>query len=98
MSGQLLVMAVLAAFYPVALAIAGCDIAVPVGLFTGLAVFIPYVGFTAALALALVAAQFAFGQLFCFFCVLLAFPASAILATVLRELRRRYLASALCNN
>jgi predicted PurR-regulated permease PerM len=48
--------------------------------------------------LALLAAQLAFGQLFGFFCVLLALPASAILATVLRELRRRYLARALCNN
>ncbi|CAN0628605.1 protein of unknown function [Burkholderia multivorans] len=40
----------------------------------------------------------AFGQLFGFFGVLLALPVSAILATVLRHLRRRYLASALYNN
>lgn len=140
--GQLLVMGVLATFYPIALTIAGFEIALPVGLFTGLAVFIPYVGFATGLALALLAAllQFgswygvgavvvvysigqilesfiltprlvgeriglhplavifallAFGQLFGFFGVLLALPASAILATGLRELRGRYLASAL---
>jgi predicted PurR-regulated permease PerM len=40
-------------------------------------------------------ALLAFGQLFGFFGVLLALPASAILATGLRELRGRYLASAL---
>jgi predicted PurR-regulated permease PerM len=140
--GQMLVMGVLAAFYPIALTIAGFEIALPVGVFTGLAVFIPYVGFATGLALALLAAllQFgnsygfgavavvygigqilesffltprligeriglhplavifallAFGQLFGFFGVLLALPVSAILATALRELRRRYLASAL---
>lgn len=140
--GQLLVMVVLAAFYPIALTLAGFEIALPLGLFTGLAVFIPYVGFAVGLALALLAAalQFgdlygigavavvyglgqilenvfltprligeriglhplavifallAFGHLFGFFGVLLALPASAILAAALRELRHRYLASAL---
>ncbi len=140
--GQLLVMVVLAAFYPIALTLAGFEIALPLGLFTGLAVFIPYVGFAAGLALAMLAAvlQFgdlygigavavvyglgqilenvfltprligeriglhplavifallAFGHLFGFFGVLLALPASAILAAALRALRHRYLASAL---
>jgi len=139
--GQLLVMLALAAFYPIALAIAGFGVALPVGIFTGLAVFIPYVGFASGLALALLGAllQFgnwygvgavivvygigqaiesavltprligeriglhplavifallAFGQLFGFFGVLLALPVSAIIATALRELRRRYIASA----
>ncbi|WP_128598222.1 AI-2E family transporter [Paraburkholderia kirstenboschensis] len=140
--GQLLVMGVLAVFYPIALTLAGLDIALPIGLFTGLAVFIPYVGFAVGLALALLAAllQFggwygigavaavygvgqvlessflvpklvgdriglhplavifallAFGQLFGFFGVLLALPVSAILAALLGDLRRRYVASAL---
>ncbi|MFL9965189.1 AI-2E family transporter [Paraburkholderia sediminicola] len=140
--GQLLVMAVLAAFYPTALMIAGFEIALPVGLLTALAVFIPYVGFATGLAFALLAAllQFgdwygfgavivvygigqilenvvltprlvgeriglhplavifallAFGRLFGFFGVLLALPVSAIFASALRELRRRYVASAL---
>jgi len=54
--GQLLVMCVLAVFYPIALTLAGLDIALPIGLFTGFAVFIPYVGFALGLALALLAA------------------------------------------
>jgi predicted PurR-regulated permease PerM len=140
--GQLLVIAVLAMFYPTALMIAGLDMALPVGLFSALAVFVPYIGFATGLAFALLAAllQFgdwyglgvvvvvygagqilesfvlmprlvgeriglhplavifallAFGRLFGFFGVLLALPVSAILASALRELRRRYLTSAL---
>jgi predicted PurR-regulated permease PerM len=140
--GQLLVIAVLAMFYPTALMIAGLDMALPVGLFSALAVFVPYIGFATGLAFALLAAllQFgdwyglgvvvavygvgqilesfvltprlvgeriglhplavifallAFGRLFGFFGVLLALPVSAILASALRELRCRYLASAL---
>jgi predicted PurR-regulated permease PerM len=140
--GQVLVVAILAVFYPAALVLAGLDIALPVGLLTALAVFIPYIGFATALALALLAAclQFgdwygigavvvvyatgqilesvvltprlvgeriglhplavilallAFGKLFGFLGVLLALPASAVFALVLRELRRRYLRSSL---
>ncbi|MEX3858132.1 AI-2E family transporter [Paraburkholderia sp. BR10923] len=139
--GQLLVVAILAAFYPVALSLAGLAIALPIGLLTAFAVFIPYVGFATALTMALLAAllQFhdwyglgavitvygvgqilesailtprlvgeriglhplavifsllAFGKLFGFFGVLLALPASAVFASALRELRRRYLTSA----
>ena len=54
--GQLLVMLVLATYYSVALAIAGFDVALPVGLLTGLLVFIPYIGFGIGLLLAVVAA------------------------------------------
>ena len=43
--GQLLVMLILAAFYSVALALFGFDLALPVGVFTGLAIFIPYLGY-----------------------------------------------------
>ena len=43
--GQLLVMLIMAAFYSVGLALFGFDLAVPVGVFTGLAIFIPYLGF-----------------------------------------------------
>jgi predicted PurR-regulated permease PerM len=143
--GQLLVMGILAVYYTVALTIAGFEVAVPVGVFTGLAVLIPYLGYATGLVLALVAAllQFgdwyglgavaiiygvgqvlegffltprlvgeriglhplavifallAFGQLFGFFGVLLALPASAIVSIALRELRRSYLASALYKN
>jgi predicted PurR-regulated permease PerM len=52
--GQLLVMVALAVFYSVGLALFGFDLAVPVGVFTGLAVFIPYVGFGLGLVLALI--------------------------------------------
>lgn len=143
--GQLLVMAILAAWYAITLSIAGFEVALPVGIFTGLAVLIPYLGYATGLVLALVAAllQFgnwyglgavaivygigqilegfiltprlvgeriglhplavifallAFGQLFGFFGVLLALPASAILSIALRELRRSYLDSALYKN
>jgi predicted PurR-regulated permease PerM len=52
--GQLLVMVVLAVYYSAGLALFGFDLAVPVGVFTGLAVFIPYVGFGLGLVLALI--------------------------------------------
>lgn len=51
--GQLLVMLILAFYYSAALAIAGFNLALPVGIFTGLAVFVPYVGFGLGLVLAL---------------------------------------------
>jgi len=51
--GQLLVMLILAFYYSAGLAIAGFKLALPVGIFTGLAVFVPYVGFGLGLLLAL---------------------------------------------
>jgi predicted PurR-regulated permease PerM len=54
--GQLLVMLVLAVYYSTALAIAGFDVALPVGIITGLLVFIPYLGFGLGLILALISA------------------------------------------
>jgi predicted PurR-regulated permease PerM len=51
--GQLLVMLVLAAFYSIGLGLFGFDLALPVGVFTGLAVAVPYVGFGLGLVLAL---------------------------------------------
>jgi predicted PurR-regulated permease PerM len=59
--GQLMVMGVLAVYYSIALAIAGFDLALPVGVFTGLAIFIPYLGFGLGLALALLAGVLQFG-------------------------------------
>lgn len=53
--GQLLVMAALGVYYAVALSVFGLDLAIPIGVFTGLAVFVPYVGFALGLTLALVA-------------------------------------------
>jgi predicted PurR-regulated permease PerM len=138
--GQLAVMLVLCIYYSVGLGIAGFDVALPVGIITGLLVFIPYIGFSLGLGLALVAAvlqfdglhgliavavvygigQFiegffltprlvgeriglhpltvifallAFGQLFGFVGILLALPASAVLAVGLKHLRNQYLNS-----
>jgi predicted PurR-regulated permease PerM len=62
--GQLLVMLALAVFYAVGLRLFGLDLALPIGVFTGLAVFVPYLGFGLGLVLALLAGllQFASGQ------------------------------------
>lgn len=138
--GQLAVMLLLALYYGLGLWLAGLEFALPVGLLTGLLIFIPYVGFASGLLLALLAAllQFqgpglvlavalvygggqilesvvltpwlvgeriglhpvavifalmAFGQLFGFFGILIALPASAALLVGLRELQRHYKAS-----
>jgi predicted PurR-regulated permease PerM len=53
--GQLLVMGILALYYSVALALFGLDLALPIGVFTGLAIFVPYLGFGLGLILALMA-------------------------------------------
>lgn len=62
--GQLLVMLCLAVFYAGGLSLFGLDLALPIGIFTGLAVFVPYLGFGLGLVLALLAGllQFASGQ------------------------------------
>ncbi|HEX8955951.1 MAG TPA: AI-2E family transporter [Burkholderiaceae bacterium] len=58
--GQLTVMLVLAAYYSVALTLCDFDVALPVGMITGLLVFIPYLGFGLGLILALIAAVLQF--------------------------------------
>jgi predicted PurR-regulated permease PerM len=60
--GQLLVMMVLALYYSAALALAGFEVALPVGILTGLLVFIPYLGFGLGLLLALTAATLQFSD------------------------------------
>jgi predicted PurR-regulated permease PerM len=138
--GQLSVMLVMSAYYSIALGFTGLDFYLPVGILTGVLVFIPYVGSFMGLLLATLAgliqfgptmglvwvlvafgigqavegmavtpllvgkriglhpvavifALLAFGQLFGFFGVLLALPASAALLVGLRHLRARYIAS-----
>ena len=54
--GQLLVMLVLAGYYSSALTVAGFSVALPVGILTGLLVFIPYIGFGFGLCLAVIGA------------------------------------------
>jgi predicted PurR-regulated permease PerM len=142
--GQLSVMLLMSVYYSVGLWIAGLEFALPVGIVTGLLVFVPYVGMIVGLVLATLAAlmQFsgmmglvwvwvvfgigqllegmlvtpwlvgdriglhpvvvifsllAFGQLFGFFGVLLALPASAALLVSLRHVRQRYLTSGVYN-
>ncbi|MCK9213822.1 MAG: AI-2E family transporter [Rhodoferax sp.] len=53
--GQLLVMVLLAVYYSVGLALFDLDMALPIGVFTGLAVAIPYLGFGLGLILATLA-------------------------------------------
>ena len=138
--GQLSVMLLMSVFYVVGLWLAGLNFALPVGLITGLLVFIPYLGSGTGLILGTVAAvmQFpsmngvfmvwtvfgvgqllegfvvtpwlvgdriglhpvavifallAFGQVFGFFGVLLALPASAAMLVGLRHMQRNYQAS-----
>lgn len=138
--GQLAVILVMGAFYTIGLWLTGLDFFLPVGIITGVLVFVPYVGVLTGFLLATLAAlmQFgpaagllwvwvvfaaghtlesmlmtpslvghriglhpvavifallAFGQLFGFFGVLLALPASAALLVGLRHLHRRYYAS-----
>lgn len=58
--GQLLVMGVLAVFYTVGLALVGLKLALPIGVFTGLAVFVPYLGFGLGMIMGLLAAVLQF--------------------------------------
>lgn len=53
--GQLLVMLALSVYYSVGLSLFGLDLALPIGVFTGLAVFVPYLGFGVGLILATLA-------------------------------------------
>ena len=61
--GQLLVMLVMAVFYSVGLAMTGFDLALPIGVFTGLAICVPYLGYGLGLVLALLAAALQFATL-----------------------------------
>ncbi|MEO6928190.1 MAG: AI-2E family transporter [Casimicrobiaceae bacterium] len=54
--GQLSVMVVLALYYSIALSVVGLEHALPIGILTGLLVFIPYVGFGLGLTLGMIAA------------------------------------------
>jgi len=60
--GQLLVMLLLAVYYSVGLKLFGLDLALPIGVFTGLAVFVPYLGFGLGLLLAICAGLLQFAS------------------------------------
>jgi len=140
--GQIAVMVLMSVLYVLGLWLAGLEFALPIGIITGMLVFVPYVGMLTGLLLATVVAlmQFpgvsgvipvwivfgigqalegtlvtpllvgkriglhpvavifallAFGQLFGFFGVLLALPASAALLVGLRHLGAQYRNSSL---
>ena len=61
--GQLLVMLILAAYYSIGLALFGLDLALPIGVFTGLAMFVPYIGFGLGLLLAVLAGLLQFASI-----------------------------------
>jgi predicted PurR-regulated permease PerM len=61
--GQLLVMLALSVFYAAGLMAFGLDLAIPIGVFTGLAVCVPYLGFGLGLMLALLAGILQFASL-----------------------------------
>jgi predicted PurR-regulated permease PerM len=60
--GQLLVMMILAVYFSVGLALFGLDLALPIGVFTGLAIFVPYLGFGVGMVLALLAGLLEFAS------------------------------------
>jgi len=140
--GQIAVMLLMSLLYVAGLWLAGLEFALPIGIITGMLVFVPYVGMLTGLVLATLVAlmQFpsaggvipvwivfgigqalegmlvtpllvgkriglhplavifallAFGQIFGFFGILLALPASAALLVALRHLGSRYLDSSL---
>lgn len=59
--GQVLVMLLLAVYYSVGLALFGFELALPIGVFTGLAICVPYLGYGLGLLLALLAGLLQFG-------------------------------------
>jgi len=77
--GQLTVMLVLAAYYSVALTVARFDTSLPIGILTGLLIFIPYVGFTIGLLLAVFAAALQFGNTYGFAAVAIIYGVGQVL-------------------
>jgi predicted PurR-regulated permease PerM len=77
--GQILVMLILSIFYAIGLSLFGLDLALPIGVFTGLAVCVPYIGFGIGLLLALLAGLLQFFSLKAFVMVALVFGAGQLL-------------------
>jgi predicted PurR-regulated permease PerM len=77
--GQLSVMLALAIYYSLALRLCGLELALPIGVFTGLAIFIPYLGFGLGLLLALLAAVLQFEPLQALGVVALVYGAGQVL-------------------
>jgi len=77
--GQLLLVQALLDFNAIALALAGFELALPLGVFTGLAIFIPYLGFGLGAALALLAGVLQFASLYGAGAVLLIYGVGQVL-------------------
>ena len=77
--GQLSVMGILAVYYSVGLSCFGLDSALPIGVFTGLAVFVPYVGFGVGLLLASLAGLLHFELMQAVLMVLVVYGAGQLL-------------------
>jgi predicted PurR-regulated permease PerM len=77
--GQLTVMLIMAAYYSVALTVARFDTSLPIGLLTGLLIFIPYVGFTVGLLLAVFAAALQFGNTYGFVAIAIIYGLGQVL-------------------
>lgn len=77
--GQLLVMGILALLYSVGLSLAGLDLALPIGIFTGIAAFVPYLGFGVGFILGVFAAFLQFQDLQSVLMVILVFAAVQML-------------------
>ena len=77
--GQLLVMLILAAYYSIGLALFRFDLALPVGVFTGLVIFVPYLGFGLGLILALLAGALQFGNLYALIAVAVVYGVGQVL-------------------
>ena len=77
--GQLLVMLAMAVFYTLGMLLFGLDLALPIGIFTGLAMFVPYLGFGIGLLLALFAALLQFASAKAFIMILVVFGTGQLL-------------------
>ncbi len=77
--GQLSVMACMAIFYSCALKVAGLSLALPIGIFTGLAIFIPYIGIGFGLLLALMSSFLEFDAAHALSIVALVFGSGQVL-------------------
>ena len=80
--GQLLVMLLMALFYSVGMALFGLDLALPIGLFTGLAMFVPYLGFGLGLVLATLAGLLQFASVKALVMVAVVFGAGQVLESL----------------
>lgn len=81
--GQLSVMLLMSAFYASALWLCGLELALPIGLLAGLLGFVPYLGITTGIVLAVLAASLQFGTIAALLPVLAAFGIGQMLEGML---------------